>query len=428
MRCRDLRGKVFPLAVCIWLGSLAALQAQTVTGVTPADWPSGIVSPIAVNLPAGDWGKDALVATVQVEGASESKKVAAQVEPADPRLGTPPRAWLLWAAGPVDRGRKINITFEKSPALKTAYTSKYTEPLLTISPPDSDPILTFYHGRPEPGLRYPLTDYINPLIGLDGETLTVSRPTDHVHHRGVYWAWVRHEQEGKSIGDWWHPKDMHLDSGPIQHTDGPVLSRFASQHTWVYDPREGKPEPVLSEWAICRVFSTTNAGRAVDVEIVLTPLVDHFKLGGTLELEKGYGGFTFRYATVTSNTIEIYADGKKIPKDLNQLRATWADYSAIFLRRPGQPNKQRTGVAVLVNPQHPDFPPEWITRFYGVLNVSYPGLKMLELPKGQPLRLRYRLWIHRGNAVEGQVDAAYKAYAGDWQWRPFGTTQTAPGM
>ena len=122
----------------------------------------------------------------------------------------------------------------------------------------------------------------------------------------------------------------------------------------------------------------------------------------------------------------IVADGKKVTKDFNQLRAAWTDYSGTFLRRPGQPNTERTGAAVFVDPHQPDFPPEWITRLYGVLNVSYPGLRMLDLPKGQPLRLHYRIWIHRGDAGAGQVDAAYKTFAADWHWSAAAATQSAP--
>ncbi len=416
------------LGVGFLVGAAGVSRAwgQTVAGTIPADWPTAMVAPVAVPLPAGDWGTGGLLAQVRVGDSGEVKRVNAQMEPADPIAGTPMRAWFMWAAGPADRGKPVSVTFEKVAAVKPLYVSKYADPLLTIVGADARPLLTYYHGKPEVGQRYPLTDYIHPLLGLDGEALTVVRPQDHEHHRGIFWAWVRHEQDGKSIGDWWHPTDIRVDSGEIHPADGPVHARFAAQHTWVYQPQAGQPEPFMNEWVVCRVFPATHQGQAIDVDLALVGMRDKLRLGGTLEKEKGYGGFTIRYAQAREP--EIVADGKKVTKDLNQLRAAWADYSAVFMRLPGQPNSERTGAAILVDPHHPDFPPEWITRLYGVLNVSYPGLRMLDLARDQPLRLRYRLWIHRGDAAQGHVDAAYKAFAADWQWRPAGTTQTAPGM
>ena len=42
---------------------------------------------------------------------------------------------------------------------------------------------------------------------------------------------------------------------------------------------------------------------------------------------------------------------------------------------------------------------------------------MLEIPTDEPVRLRYRLWVHRGNARQGRVDAQYRTYSADWEWK-----------
>lgn len=46
------------------------------------------------------------------------------------------------------------------------------------------------------------SDYIHPLYGFHGETLTEDYPKDHLHHRGLWWSWceVRHNEK---IGDLW---------------------------------------------------------------------------------------------------------------------------------------------------------------------------------------------------------------------------------
>jgi hypothetical protein len=71
----------------------------------------------------------------------------------------------------------------------------------------------------------------------------------------------------------------------------------------------------------------------------------------------------------------------------------------------------------MARPNHPDYPPEWLMRFYGVLNVSWPGLNMAEIPRDKPVRLCYRLLIHRGDARETDVEAQYRIYTADWKWQ-----------
>jgi hypothetical protein len=420
---RMLSCSKFPLCVLL-IGLTPIASAQTLTGTTPADWPAGLTAPVAIPLPPGEWTTGSLLAIVQVEGATEVRRVAAQVERANRAAGTPARAWMMWAAGPIERGRRISVTFENGPSGQSVYQSRYADPVLTVTAANGASILSYHHGRPQVGQRYPLTGYIHPLVGLDGESLTVVSPQDHENHRGVFWAWVRYDRDARSRPNWWEATDIRLDPGAIQPNDGPLFSRFIAQHTWVAQSKETPPQAFLDELVTCRIFATTHAGRAVDLDLTLTSLVDNLRLGPTIEKEKGYGGLTFRFAQAGQQL--IVADNKRIPRDGTQVRAAWADFSGIFMRLPGQPNKQRTGAAVFVDPHHPDFPPAWITRLYGVLNVSYPGQGRLELKKNQPLRLRYRIWIHRGDAAAGMVDAAYKAFAADWNWATPGTTQTAP--
>jgi hypothetical protein len=47
---------------------------------------------------------------------------------------------------------------------------------------------------------------------------------------------------------------------------------------------------------------------------------------------------------------------------------------------------------------------------YGLLNPAWPGVTPVTLKPGEPLVLRYRLWIHRGDVAAGGVQQAYDAY------------------
>lgn len=37
--------------------------------------------------------------------------------------------------------------------------------------------------------KYPRANYVHPLYGIDGAELTEDFPADHLHHRGIFWAW-----------------------------------------------------------------------------------------------------------------------------------------------------------------------------------------------------------------------------------------------
>lgn len=417
------------LGLLAGLAVAAAAQAQILPlarSTVPADWPADMTAAVAVPCPPpeqwppgmrprrGRLPSDVIMRIHSADGLSSERP---QFEPADAVSGTPDRIWI--DIGPSRKARGGPVRFElavsdNKPASDPYRTIREGEQV-HVATADGKPILSYYHGKPEPNQRYPLNDFVHPLIGLDGEVLTALRPKDHIHHRGVYWTWVRHEQNGKSLGSWWQPDTIHADGKELAFADGPVFSWFRARHEWVYQAK-GSTEtmPFVDEQVVCRVFQTSPHGRAIDFDITLTAMVDGISMGGTTELDKGYGGFTFRYGPAAD--VQIAADGQPIAKDLNHLRARWADWSGRFKLADGNLAGRRSGAAVLIAPDHPDSPPEWITRYYGVLGVTYPGLRMLDMPKGKPLRLRYRVWIHRGDAKEGRVDEAYRAFAADWKW------------
>jgi len=398
-----------------------------VKGTIPLDWPTHIAVPVAVpvNTPLPE--HNCLTAQISIDEQPGTIEIPAQYEPPDQIMLTPARVWFFFKAYKNQLGKGMSIRFipDKNQQAVPVYYSQYNRPQLHVRSQDAKPILSYWHGQPEPGHRHMLTDFIHPLMGLNGEVLTEIRPKDHPHHRALFWAWVRHEIDGKNIGDWWHPRSISLEPENIQFHDGKLLSYFTATHYWVHKPEKTKKEvKFVREVTKCRIFKTTPAGRAIDMDFALTGLIDGVRIGGTTSLKKGYGGFTIRFARAKDPLIR--ADGKIVAGTLvNRLRAKWVDFSAVFPPFNGDPasNNQpnpagRAGVAFLVPPEHPHFPPEWITRSLGILNVSYPGLDMLALHKDKAFRLKYRIWIHRGDAPKGRVADHYRSYTADWKWSP----------
>lgn len=383
-----------------------------VRGVVPADWPVGQAHPVAVPLPPGLEREPGLVAQIQIEGWPRYRQVPAQIEPGG-IAGDRPRAWLLIAANADDRGKKITVRLEPGEHTgKPAASARYDAPQVIV-----DPVLKYWHGTPSGGFRYPFTDFIHPVLGLDGEVLTDLSPKDHLHHRGVFWAWVRHELAGKPLGSWWVPSSsLECEPGEVRTTTDLVFAGFAASHFLKTVNKDAAPgERFLRNDVVCRVFPRTNGGRAIDVDLTLAALTDDIRIGGTLTLDKGYGGMTIRFAP--AKEVRIEADGKPLAGDGIRQRARWADFTGLFAGPDGKPLTHRSGIALLVYPSHPDYPPEWLMRFYGVLNVSWPGLNLAEVPKDKPVRLGYRLLIHRGETREADVEAQYRVFTADWKWQ-----------
>ncbi len=93
-------------------------------------------------------------------------------------------------------------------------------------------------------------------------------------------------------------------------------------------------------------------------------------------------------------------------------RLEWADLSAQFAGAA-----QPSGAAIFISPDHPDYPPTWLTRHYGALCVGWPGVTPATFQKGELIHCRYRVWLHRGLANPQELQAVADAYRAGQQVR-----------
>jgi len=142
--------------------------------------------------------------------------------------------------------------------------------------------------------------------------------------------------------------------------------------------------------------------RAIDVAITLTPLDQPLTLRGAEG--KSYGGLSLRFGP-RKTTIITVPEGRT-DEDLVMTPLPWADFVGDLGGRPDA----LSGAAIFVHPDHRDFPPEWMTRQYGMLAAGWPGVKPQTIPAGESVSLKYRLWIHRGNPEAVEIQEAYEAY------------------
>lgn len=246
--------------------------------------------------------------------------------------------------------------------------------------------------------------YVHPVYGLDGEVLTDDFPKDHYHHRGLFWSWPHIKIEGKEY-DLWALKGIEQ-KFERWLTQEATASRavLAVENGWYVGAQK-----VVQERARFNVHPATETGRCIDLELTWTPLEKPMTLIGAPN--KSYGGLTLRFAPRTQTVITTpLGNGTN---DLPMTHLAWTDLSAQFAGAP-----QPSGAAIFVPPNHPDFPPMWLTRHYGALCLGWPGVEPKTFPAGQPINLSYRVWIHKGAPTQAAIEAAYKAYASESKGGP----------
>jgi hypothetical protein len=238
--------------------------------------------------------------------------------------------------------------------------------------------------------------YVHPLYGLDGEVLTDDFPRDHYHHRGLFWAWP-HVRIGEQHHDLWMLKgiEQRFERWTTREASAGGAT-LGVENGWYVGNRK-----VVREQVWFRAAPATDSERVLDLEFFWVPVGEPLTLEGAED--KSYGGLTLRFAPHTNTVITTpLGQGEK---DLTITRLPWADFSARFAGRA-----QLSGAAILVAPDHPDYPPEWLTRHYGALCLGWPGVKSKTFQPGETIRCRYRVWIHRGAASVEKASQAYRRY------------------
>jgi hypothetical protein len=261
------------------------------------------------------------------------------------------------------------------------------------------PVLVYNHGvlskAGVPANRNRST-YIHPLYGIDGEVLTDDFPKDHYHHRGLFWAWP-HVRIGSRGYDLWTIEGVHQRFQKwLAREVNPQSAVLGVENDWHVDGQK-----VMEERVWVRVYPADEDHRIIDLEFFWTPAEQPVTLAGAAG--KSYGGLTLRYGPRVDTVITTpLGTGKE---DLAVTRLPWADLSARFEGRA-----KPSGAAIFIGTDHPDFPPTWLTRHYGVLCVGWPGVEPQTFQPGATTQAKYRLWIHRGQPDREALQKAYDAY------------------
>ncbi len=257
-----------------------------------------------------------------------------------------------------------------------------------------------------------------PIIGPFGQGVTRAYPMetieddhmDHVHHRSIWVAW------GDVNGsDNWSEEEG---AGKVLHrgfdgwSGGPVFGCIASRNDWV----DANGKKLMEDRVLCRFYNLPSSVRLLDYEVRFIATEGDVRFGDTKE-----GGICSVRVAAT-----MEADrGGKIENSLGGVdedetwgkRASWCDYSGLV-------GEHTVGIAAFDHPSNFRYPTYWHVRNYGLMTANPFGLSYFlspqeadgshTLPAGEELGFRYRIFVHAGDAAQGDVRQRYL----DWVFPP----------
>jgi len=238
------------------------------------------------------------------------------------------------------------------------------------------------------------SNYIHPLIDLNGNEITEDFPPDHLHHRGIFWAWHQTLVNGIAAGDPWECRNFVWEHQQANWRVGVAGKAHLLVATIWKSPliadAAGQPVPLVEEVTQLTLSRPNPALRILDFNIQLQALVNGIQLGGSDD-DKGYGGFSPRIKLPA----DVLFHG---PQGIVQPQRTAVDAGSwIALNGHFGDHTTPSGIAIIGHRNNPVYPEQWILRKANSMqNAAFPGRVPRKLQVGKPWLLRYRLVLHSG--------------------------------
>ncbi|HET6555957.1 MAG TPA: DUF6807 family protein [Prolixibacteraceae bacterium] len=238
---------------------------------------------------------------------------------------------------------------------------------------------------------YARCHYIHPLYGEGNVRLTEDFPADHLHHRGVFWAWHQILVNGKSVGDGWELKNFVQKVSDIEFVQKEGSGILKTMVEWKSPLWKDGSEAYLRENTMITVHPKRANSRRIDFEIRLNALTEGLALGGSDD-EKGYSGFSARLK-LPADVAFSGEKGKVEPLNAAVDAGSYVQIEGSFLE-----SGKKGGVVIHSDPQNPAPANNWILRKSASMqNAAYPGRQPVAIAMDKPLVLKYSLEIYHGN-------------------------------
>lgn len=229
-------------------------------------------------------------------------------------------------------------------------------------------------------------NYFHPVFDLNGNCITEDFPADHLHHRGIFWAWHQVIIDSVQICDPWEIKNFTQKIDQIEFVSAEngngILTYSSFWHT-----RDNPNDAFMRENTNVTIYPRQLNYRRIDFTIKLRALEYNLQMGGSSD-EKGYSGFSVRLITNESTQFTDRKNNRIIPENKGIDAGELIDISN---------KKMKSGITIISWPQNPENE-KWILRqTRSMQNCAWPGPVPVEISVLKPLELKYTLIIHKGN-------------------------------
>lgn len=275
--------------------------------------------------------------------------------------------------------------------------TKTAEGLLVTENGDS---VLFYQVQPKSiEGKYERCNYIHPLWTGNGTVLTEDFPADHLHHRGIFWAWHQIYFNGKSLGDGWELKNFNqkVDKYKIRKAKNGSIKLITTVE-WKSAEYVSGEKPFVLENTEITIHRAEKNYRRIDFEVNLRALVKGVEIGGSDD-EKGYSGFSVRMK-LPDDVAFTGPEGVVKPENTAVQSPGFINVSGSVLKNNG-----KGGIVILDHSENPGYPQPWILRAKNSMqNAAFPGRKRILLNVKNPLVLKYSIIVYGGEISETAIN------------------------
>jgi len=261
----------------------------------------------------------------------------------------------------------------------------------------------FYQKTPkDKNGEYSRCNYVHPFYGIDGTRITEDFPEDHLHHRGIFWAWHQILIDGKQVSDGWELKDFQQKVTSFEFRLQKGEGVLNSTVEWKSPKWENGTKAYLKENTKITILPQTANYRRIDFEIQLKALTDRLSIGGSVD-EKGYGGFSARVKLPADVKFESQS-GAIEPQNTAIKAGNFVNISGSLLN-----SNKKGGIVIANDESNPEPNNCWILRKVASMqNAVFPGKEPVSIPFDKPLVLKYSLIVYVDEMTNRQIKKALK--------------------
>lgn len=258
--------------------------------------------------------------------------------------------------------------------------------------------------------------YFHPLR-VNGLDLTMERPLDHGHHRGLWFAW----RDINKINYWEeiHGRGISKGRSHIVTVDIKPKKDFSVKINIHLEYAPEGEKTILKENRTLEISSPDQYGNyTIDWSLnftsqdssLLFDCVPTLNRGGSLS--GGYAGLGYRGASSIKDPLFKDSNGWSTKENLTGYgeNANWMDMTAFLDTQ----QHLKGGITIFDHPNNPRHPSPWYIWYAAGKHVFFmPAIlynEPLNLPAHKRLKLKYRTYIHNGEVENHLLNKIFRQF------------------